>query len=73
MPRARPGRADRHVLAKLPNIASARARQQTVLRRMAAAGDPAFVRIVQKGHLRRPERDLRLIDFERAYLEGALR
>jgi hypothetical protein len=43
------------------------------IRRMAAAGEPAFVRIVQKGHLRRPERDLRLIDFERAYLEGALR
>ena len=41
------------------------------IRRMAAAGEPAFVRIVQKGHLRRPERDLRLIDFERAYLEGA--
>jgi hypothetical protein len=42
------------------------------IRRMAAAGEPAFVAIVQKGHLRRPERDLRLIDFERAYLEGAL-
>ena len=32
------------------------------IRRMAAAGEPAFVRIVHKGHLRRPMRDLRLID-----------
>ena len=37
------------------------------IRRMAAAGDPAFVRIVHKGHLRRPMRDLRLIDYERAH------
>ena len=43
------------------------------IRRMAAAGDPVFVRIVQKGHLRRPERDLQVIDYERALLEGALR
>jgi hypothetical protein len=43
------------------------------IRRMAAAGEPAFVRIVQKGHLRRPDRDLRLIDYERQYLEAALR
>ena len=35
------------------------------IRRMAAAGEPAFVRIVHKGHLRRPMRDLRLIDYER--------
>jgi hypothetical protein len=40
---------------------------------MAAAGEPAFVRIVHKGHLRRPMRDLRLIDQERAALETALR
>jgi hypothetical protein len=37
------------------------------------AGDPAFVRIVHKGHLRRPMRDLRLIDYERHILEYALR
>jgi hypothetical protein len=43
------------------------------IRRMAAAGDPAFVRIVHKGHLRRPMRDLRLLDHERHHLEGALR
>ena len=43
------------------------------IRRMAAAGDPAFVRIVHKGHLRRPVRDLRLIDYERHVLEYALR
>src|SRR5947199_2256 len=43
------------------------------IRRMAAAGDPAFVRIVHKGHLRRPVRDLRLIDYERHILEYALR
>jgi hypothetical protein len=43
------------------------------IRRMAAAGDPAFVRIVHKGHLRRPVRDLRLIDYERHTLEYALR
>jgi hypothetical protein len=36
-------------------------------------GEPAFVRIVHKGHLRRPMRDLRLIDHERAALETALR
>jgi len=43
------------------------------IRRMAAAGDPAFVRIVEKGHLERPVRDLRLIDQERPLLEYALR
>jgi hypothetical protein len=43
------------------------------IRRMAAAGDPAFVRIVHKGHLRRPMRDLRLLDHERHVLEWALR
>ena len=43
------------------------------IRRMAAAGDPAFVRIVHKGHLRRPVRDLRLLDYERYLLEYALR
>jgi hypothetical protein len=43
------------------------------IRRMAAAGDPAFVRIVHKGHLRRPMRDLRLMDYERNVLEYALR
>jgi Phosphotransferase enzyme family len=43
------------------------------IRRMAAAGDPAFVRIVNKGHLRRPMRDLRLLDYERYTLEHALR
>ena len=43
------------------------------IRRMAAAGEPAFVRIVHRGHLRRPMRDLRLIDHERALLEHALR
>ena len=36
-------------------------------------GDPAFVRIVHKGHLRRPMRDLRLLDYERHTLEYALR
>jgi hypothetical protein len=40
---------------------------------MAAAGDPAFVRIVHKGHLRRPVRDLRLIEYEHNTLEWALR
>lgn len=43
------------------------------IRRMAIAGDPAFVRIVQKGHLKRPVRDLRLLDQERPILEHALR
>ncbi|GHJ49823.1 trifolitoxin immunity protein [Catellatospora sp. TT07R-123] len=43
------------------------------IRRLATAGEPAFVRIVQKGHLRRPLRDLRLIDYERYTLEHALR
>jgi hypothetical protein len=43
------------------------------IKRMAMAGDPAFVRIVHKGHLRRPMRDLRLIDYERHILEYALR
>ncbi len=43
------------------------------IRRMAAAGEPAFVRIVHKGHLRRPMRDLRLLDYERHTLEHALR
>ncbi|MFC0005856.1 phosphotransferase [Micromonospora siamensis] len=43
------------------------------IRRMAAAGEPAFVRIVHKGHLRRPMRDLRLLDYERHALEHALR
>ncbi|EEP73932.1 aminoglycoside phosphotransferase [Micromonospora sp. ATCC 39149] len=43
------------------------------IRRMAAAGEPAFVRIVHKGHLRRPMRDLRLLDYERHALEYALR
>lgn len=43
------------------------------IRRMAAAGEPAFVRIVHKGHLRRPMRDLRLLDYERHALENALR
>jgi hypothetical protein len=43
------------------------------IRRMAAIGEPAFVRIVHKGHLRRPVRDLRLIDYERHMLEYALR
>lgn len=42
------------------------------IRRMAAAGDSAFVRIVRKGHLKRPMRDLRLIDQERVLLERAL-
>jgi hypothetical protein len=43
------------------------------IKRMAAIGEPAFVRIVHKGHLRRPMRDLRLIDYERHILEYALR
>lgn len=43
------------------------------IRRMAAAGEPAFVRIVQRGHLRRPMRDLRILDAERAHWEHALR
>ncbi|PRY57708.1 MULTISPECIES: phosphotransferase enzyme family protein [Glycomyces] len=43
------------------------------IRRMAQAGDPAFERIVQKGHLRRPARDLRLLDAERYILDEALR
>lgn len=43
------------------------------IRRMAAAGDPAFVRIVNRGHLRRPLRDLRLLDYEQHILEDALR
>lgn len=43
------------------------------IQRMAAAGDPAFERIVRKGHLRRPARDLRLLDYERDALEAALR
>ena len=43
------------------------------IRRMAASGDPAFVQIVRKGHLRRPERDLQVIDTEREILEAALR
>jgi aminoglycoside phosphotransferase (APT) family kinase protein len=43
------------------------------IRRLATAGAPAYVRIVQKGHLRRPLRDLRLIDYERYTLEHALR
>lgn len=43
------------------------------IRRMAAAGDPAFVRIVNRGHLRRPLRDLRLLDYEQHLLEDALR
>jgi Phosphotransferase enzyme family len=43
------------------------------IRRMAAAGEPAFVRIVHKGHLRRPMRDVRLIDQEHHQLESALR
>lgn len=43
------------------------------IRRMAAAGDPVFIRIVEKGHLRRPERDLQLIDAERVALEAAMR
>ncbi|MGI8648517.1 MAG: aminoglycoside phosphotransferase [Acidimicrobiales bacterium] len=42
------------------------------IRRMAAAGEPAFVRIVRNGHLKRPMRDLRLIDHERDVLEHAL-
>ncbi len=42
------------------------------IRRMAASGEPAFVRIVRKGHLKRPMRDLRLIDNERFLLEQAL-
>jgi hypothetical protein len=42
------------------------------IRRMAAAGDPAFVAIVEKGHLRRPMRDLSLLDAERALWEHAL-
>ena len=40
---------------------------------MAAAGEPAFVSIVQKGHLKRPMRDLRLLDHERHALAFALR
>ncbi len=43
------------------------------IRRMAAAGDPAFVRIVDNGHLRRPMRDLQLLDREWHLLEAALR
>jgi hypothetical protein len=43
------------------------------IRQLAASGDPAFVRIVHKGHLRRPTRDLRLIDYERHILEYAMR
>jgi hypothetical protein len=43
------------------------------IRRMAAMGDPAFVRIVRRGHLRRPMRDLRLLDHEQHVLEYALR
>ncbi len=43
------------------------------IRRMAAAGEPAFVRIVHQGHLRRPIRDRKVIDAERGALEYALR
>ncbi|WP_246498056.1 aminoglycoside phosphotransferase family protein [Natronoglycomyces albus] len=43
------------------------------IRRMAEAGDPTFTRIVRKGHLRRPARDLRLLDAERYILDQALR
>src|SRR5690606_34943800 len=43
------------------------------IRRMAAAGDPAFVRIVDNGHLRRPMRDLQLLDRESHLPEAALR
>lgn len=43
------------------------------IKRMAAAGEPAFIRIVRKGNLRRPMRDLRMLDHERHALERALR
>jgi hypothetical protein len=43
------------------------------IRRMAAAGDPVFVKIVENGHLRRPMRDLELLDAERPLWEAALR
>lgn len=42
------------------------------IRRMAQAGDPVYQRIVRRGHLERPGRDLRLIDAERNELEQAL-
>jgi hypothetical protein len=42
------------------------------IRRMAAAGEPAFVRIVERGHLERPLRDLRVLDAERTFWERAL-
>ncbi len=64
-------RADRHRLLQV-------IRQRIVdhvegIRRMAAAGEPAFVRLVRTGHLRRPVRDLRVLDAERGALEHALR
>ncbi|TQL78684.1 phosphotransferase family enzyme [Stackebrandtia endophytica] len=43
------------------------------IRRMAGQGDPAFVRIVRKGHLRRPLRDLKVLDHERYILDHALK
>jgi hypothetical protein len=42
------------------------------IRRMADAGDPAFVQIVERGHLERPLRDLALLDDEGRYWERAL-
>ena len=42
------------------------------IRRMAAAGDPAFVRIVDRGHLARPLRDLELLDVEGPLWERAM-
>ncbi|MFC4336611.1 aminoglycoside phosphotransferase family protein [Salininema proteolyticum] len=43
------------------------------IRRLSDAGDPVFERLVRKGHLRRPARDLRLMDAERFVLDEALR
>jgi hypothetical protein len=42
------------------------------IRRMAEAGEPAFVRIVQRGHLERPMRDLALLAAEGAAWSRAL-
>ena len=42
------------------------------IRRMAAAGDPAFVRIVERGHLERPVRDVGVLDAERDSWHRAL-
>jgi hypothetical protein len=42
------------------------------IRRMAEAGEPAFVRLVERGHLKRPLRDLEVLDAEGEYWQRAL-